>query len=113
MIFEVEDRIDRSAAEVWRHLTEPDLMAAWMTSVDGLRTADGGPLRDGTRLVFTVRGAERESEVVEFETERLLSLRSTQGPVTATYRYELQPIDAATTVADPSGPSASPGGRRS
>lgn len=98
MIFEAEARIERPAGEVWRHLTDPDLMTAWMTSIDDLKTADGGPLREGSRLVFSARGAERDSDVVEFEAERRIALRSTQGPITATYRYEMRPADGGATV---------------
>jgi hypothetical protein len=69
----------------WAHAAD------WMTGVENLR-ADG-PLEVGTSLVFTARGKERRSEIVDIDPGRLLTLRSVQGGVTADYRYEVEPVD--------------------
>ena len=99
MIFEVEQRIEAPVDRVWRHLSDPALMAAWMAGVEAMRSADGRPLALGSRLLFQARGAERTREVVAFEAGRQLDLRSVQGPITATYSYRLTPEGKATHVA--------------
>ena len=94
MIFTVEEWIEASAQEVWQHLAEPAAMSAWMSGIDDMRTADGGPVTEGSELLFVARGKERTSRVVEFHAAEALTLRSAQGPITATYRYRLRPDGA-------------------
>lgn len=94
MIFMVEEWIEASAQEVWQHLAEPAAMNAWMSGIDDMRTADGGPMTEGSELHFIARGKERSTRVVEFRAAEALTLRSTQGPITATYRYHLRPDGA-------------------
>lgn len=98
MIFDVEQRIEAPVETVWRYLSEPRLMGAWMAGIDGMRSQDGAPLDLHSRILFSARGAERSSEVVAFEPQRRITLSSTQGRFTATYEYSLRP-DGAATVA--------------
>lgn len=104
MIFEVEQRIAAPVDTVWRYLTDPDVMGDWMPGIQATRSRDGGPLVLNSRLLFSARGADRTSDVVAYEVRRLITLRSTQGPITATYEYSLRPEegpapnDAATIV---------------
>ena len=98
MIFQVEERIAAPPEVVWRHLSDPALMAAWMPGIEDMRSRDGGPLRTGSALTFRARGAERSSSVAAFEPERLIALQSTQGAFTATYRYGLRAEGGATIV---------------
>lgn len=99
MIFRVEQLIEAPIDAVWRHLSEPSLMGTWMSGITDMRTVDGRPLSNGSRLLFTARGAERSSEVVAFEPGRRMTLRSTQGSFTATYQYDLHSEGGATTRA--------------
>ncbi len=91
MTFAVAERIDAAPAKVWHYLTDPALMITWMNGIEAMRSDDGGPLRKGGTLVFTARGKERSSTVIELQREHAMTLRSTQGPVTATYRYRMKP----------------------
>ena len=91
--------LDASRDEVWRYLTVPELMDAWMGSADNLRSADGGPLEAGSRLLFDARGATHESVVTAFEPEGVLELTSNQGAVTAVYRYALSDADSGSRLA--------------
>ena len=61
-MFQVEETIDAPVAAVWRHLSDPALMTAWMDGVDAMKSADGEPLKAGSQLTFTARGAERRSD---------------------------------------------------
>ncbi len=94
LVFEVEERIGFPPAVVWRHLSEPTLLAEWMTGCEGFRTVDGGPVAAGSRLLYSARGGERTAEVVAFESGRRIDLHSAQGGFTATYSYGLAPDGA-------------------
>lgn len=77
------------SSEIWRWLTTPELMSQWMTSVENLRTDDGATIETGSIVRFISRGQEHTSQVVDCRTNEILWLRSTQGPITADYRYVL------------------------
>ena len=85
----VTQEIEADADTIWRWLTVPELMNQWISSVADLRSEDGAELDRGSRLLFAARGQVHYSTVVEFATARALTLRSTQGPVTADYRYRI------------------------
>jgi hypothetical protein len=57
-----------------------------------------GPTSSGTRVVFTVRGRERTSEIVAVDPGRSVTLRSVQGGVTADYTYTCAPDGRGTRV---------------
>lgn len=94
MIFSVDETIEAPVVEVWRHLTEPPLMETWMTGIDNLRSLDGRPLSTDSRLLFNARGKERCSDVVAYSPCEHITLQSIQGPITATYTYEVHPATA-------------------
>ena len=75
---------------VWRHLTTPELMGAWMTSAANLRTKDGGSLSAMNPVMFDARGKTYETVVTRFQAPIELELESNQGPFTARYRYQLE-----------------------
>ena len=75
--------IAASVDAVWSHLVDPARMQVWMTSIEDLRTEDGGPVATGSTLIFRARGADRTSEVVELEPRRTMALRSVQGSFSA------------------------------
>ena len=87
--FSVTEKINRPVEAVWSFLTDFSQANKWMTGIDGMRPINSGPIGLGTRLQFTARGAERETEVTAFEPQKKLALTSTQGGVTATYVYSL------------------------
>jgi uncharacterized protein YndB with AHSA1/START domain len=98
MVLFAEETIDAGPDLVWRHLTTPDLMTAWMPGIESMKTRDGGPLRVDSELIFRARGADRVSDVVEYRAGERLALRSSQGPFTATYTYDIARDGAATRV---------------
>jgi uncharacterized protein YndB with AHSA1/START domain len=87
--------VDHPADEVWRQLTDWDRAAGWL-GVDSIR-ADG-PTEVGTTLRFVTRDKERTSEIAAVEPGRSITLRSTQGGVTADYRYTVEPAGDASRV---------------
>ncbi len=90
------------ASEVWKGLTDWENTNRWMPGVEGM--AADGETAEGTKLVFRARGKERSSTIVHCDAGTSIVLRSTQGGVTADYRYEVHDIDGrsarVTLVAD-------------
>jgi uncharacterized protein YndB with AHSA1/START domain len=81
---------------VWRVLTDFPHGDTWLPGTADLRL--DGELRSGATLHFTARGKPRSSTVTEVSAGRLLTLTSTQGPVTAAYAYTLAPAGAGTRI---------------
>ncbi len=98
MSFMVEEVIAAPTGLVWKHLSDPTGMSRWMAGIEAMRSADGKPLATGSELIFTARGAERSSRVLECRRGEVLVLQSVQGRVTATYRYRLEDQGEATRV---------------
>ncbi len=88
--FESEASIGRSATEVWAALVDWPRAPTWMRGID--RIAADGPAVAGTKLTFAARGADRPARIIEVDEGRRLVLLSEQGPVAATYRYEIESI---------------------
>lgn len=88
-LFEVSEKIDRPLEEVWRYLSDPSLYASWMPGIEEGYVQGGKQLALGSTIVFVARGAKRSSQIIAFEPQKKISLRSTQGPITATYDYTL------------------------
>lgn len=83
--FRAETTIDRPVHEVWARLVDWDDAARWMSGVERLRAQ--GPTAVGTELIFTTRGKQRSSQIAALDPGRSITLRSTQGGVTADYVY--------------------------
>lgn len=94
--FSAETTIDRPVEEVWERLVDWDEAARWMSGVEGLRAQ--GPTAVGTALVFTSRGKQRSSQIAAMDPGRSITLRSTQGGVTADYVYACAPHGDGTRV---------------
>jgi len=84
-VFTAETTIDRPVEVVWARLIDWDVAARWMPGVDALRAH--GPTAVGTELVFTARGRQRTGRIAALEPGRSITLRSSQGGVTADYAY--------------------------
>ena len=91
----VAEEIQRPAAEVWEALTDWKNAHKWMPGVEGMSAE--GETAEGTKLLFRARGAERSSEIVHCDEGKSIVLRSTQGGVTADYRYEVRDVDGRST----------------
>lgn len=87
--FATETTIAADTATVWQRLTDWSTAPSWMAGVDDV-VADG-PTVPGTELTFAARGRHRTTTIVEVVDGRRVVLRSTQGPVTAEYAYEVEP----------------------
>lgn len=83
--FATQTTIDHPLDAMWARLVDWSNAARWMPDVDALYAQ--GPTAPGTRLVFTTRGKERTAEIAALDQGRSITLRSTQGGVTADYIY--------------------------
>ena len=81
-MFKADILIEAPIAAVWSHLSQTDRMPAWMPGIQSMRSIDGQPLRAGSRVMFTTRGKERETGVMECETERRITLQASEGAFT-------------------------------
>ena len=96
--FTAREFVERSPQEVWAYLTDFSNAQKWMTGVEAMAPITADPIQVGTRLRFTSRGKQRESEITALEPGKRLELTSTQGGVTAIYAYSLEPRDNGTDL---------------
>jgi carbon monoxide dehydrogenase subunit G len=95
--FRTEETLAVSSDRAWAALTDLAHAPEWMPGIDSMSVA--GTLREGANVTFHTRGKERGSEVIQFAPGRSMTLRSVQGPVTADYLYNVDPVaDAASRV---------------
>jgi carbon monoxide dehydrogenase subunit G len=80
---------------VWEALTDWSNAHMWMPGIEGMTAA--GETAVGTNLTFRARGADRSSAIVHCDAGRSIVLRSTQGRVTADYRYEVHELGENST----------------
>jgi hypothetical protein len=69
-----------------------------MPGIPSMRSIDDQRLRAGRRVIFTARGKERETEVIECETEGRITLRASEGAFTAIYRYAVHATESGIEV---------------
>ena len=90
-MFSERIEIRAPAGEVWRHLSDPALMASWMPGISSVRSRDGGPVRTGSRLAYTGSGRESLVTVIACDPGSRLVLGSENNGFTATYSYAVTP----------------------
>jgi hypothetical protein len=82
--FTIETQIERSATDVFGHVSDPGKLATWQTNTVSAVQEDDGALGLGTRLREVHRapgGRELESvvEVSEYDRDRTFGLRVVEG----------------------------------
>ena len=60
-----------------------------MNAATNLRSENGGLLATDNPVIFDARGKEYRSTITAFEKEKLITLESKQGPITARYSYKI------------------------
>ena len=93
--FTATQTIPAAPDTVWSTLTDWTRAPEWL-GVERMR-GESTP-RAGSELTFVARGAERTSTITELEPGRRITMTSTQGPVTAHYRYSIAPDGAGSRV---------------
>lgn len=95
--FDTTVRIDHPPEEVWRAVTDWERVHEWMPGIE----AAVGPsdLEPGAELRLRTTRGERISTITVCEPPRVLVVRSSTGPITAEYRYELAPATPGETDA--------------
>jgi uncharacterized protein YndB with AHSA1/START domain len=94
----VTETLDHPPAHVWAYLTNFDNAPEWMAGIGKFTRITPGRLEVGTRFAFNARGRKRETRVTALDSGRLIALTSTQGGVTATYRYSVGSAGTGTEV---------------
>ena len=85
--FAATEIIRATPPRVWTAITDWANGPKWLPGVTNMT----GPVepRVGDIVTFVTRSAERTSTITALESPQLLTLTSTQGPVTAHYTYTL------------------------
>lgn len=89
------EHVDADPEVVWRRLTDWKAAGDWM-GVEALEAA--GPSEPGAELRFRARGGSHTSQITELLPGRRITLRSSQGPVTADYTYTCEPAGRGTRL---------------
>lgn len=84
--FTAATTIDQPVGVVWDRLVDWETADRWMPGVDAMRVE--GRTAAGAIVVFTARGKERLGRIEALEPGRSVTLRSSQGGVSADYVYE-------------------------
>ncbi len=90
--------IDRPASDVFAYVTDPAHFAEWQENVVSGHVSAGEPVRVGSKC-FTARrvgGAERysTSEVTELRPPEAWATQGIDGPVRATVRVRVDPLES-------------------
>jgi uncharacterized protein YndB with AHSA1/START domain len=98
--FETDIRINASVAVVFAYLTDNQKMPLWNSAVLEVTKTTGGPVGVGTRFLMQrdlpTGRVENTLEVIEYEENRRVTLKTTSGPTPFVYRYLLEPTDGGT-----------------
>ena len=90
--------IDRRPEEVFAYATDFSHFQEWQGGVISVRPEGNPPLAVGSRAVVTRQVGPRQltapEEVVELNSPRTWSVRAVGGPVTATARGAIEPLEA-------------------
>ena len=89
--------IDRSPADVFAYVTDPERFTEWQEAVVGARRLDEGPIGQGSRISLTRRvGGKREqtmtSELTEYSPPRSYAFQVLDGPVRARGKGSFEPL---------------------
>jgi carbon monoxide dehydrogenase subunit G len=93
--------IDRGLAAVFGYLADLENLPAWNYAIQKTRKITTGPVDVGTQFhqVRTIPVHHEERlEVVQFEHDRVLTVRGTLNTLPATFNYALQPDGDATQL---------------
>ena len=96
--FIVKENMAATPTEVWAYLTDFRNAKEWMTSIEGMTQTTRGPIEIGTHFRFKARGKEHDTRVTALDQGKQIALTSTQGGVTATYTYSVEPVGDGTEI---------------
>jgi uncharacterized protein YndB with AHSA1/START domain len=98
----VETTIARPRAEVWRYTTDWRNDPSWIGAVDEAKLVTQGEFGVGSQVSRTASFAgkrfEYVNEIVDYEPESRLGMRSVKGTFPMTVAYEFEDADGGTRV---------------
>ena len=97
-------RIDASPEVVFLYLTEPDHLKDWVSGLSEVEALEpnagvnGDPRRRKTSRVATINGERThfEDEVLRYEQDQVLSVKSTSATLILTWIFQLEPRESQT-----------------
>jgi uncharacterized protein YndB with AHSA1/START domain len=101
--FTFTEVIDRPPQRVWDVAVDPALAPRWRALIKSMKTEDGGPVRQGSRLVIDVeaygKASTRVSEIPLFEPPHRYVIRSADQPVLGgEFEFRFEPHGSGTKV---------------
>ncbi len=100
--FTIETEIERTVADVFAYVTDPEKLATWQTNTVSAVQEGGGPLGLGTRLreVHRAGGKDLKSlvEVSEYEPDRAFALHVVEGALPVDVRITFEPTARGTLM---------------
>ena len=92
--------IDRPRYDVTDYAMNPDNDPVWISGIQQARMLTEPPLAKGTRVerlaAFLGKRIEYILEVVEYDPQNLLAMRSVKGPFPMRVTYEFEEVDGGT-----------------
>ena len=96
-----ETVIARPIADVWVYAADPTTAPQWYANIDRVEIVTPGPLRVGSRMLFSARFLGRTLsytyEVRALEPGSLLTMSTSEGPFPMTTTYTFEVVDAGST----------------
>jgi uncharacterized protein YndB with AHSA1/START domain len=101
--FTIETEIERTPAEVFAYVTDPQKLPTWQTNTVSSIPEGGGPVGLGTRLreIHRAPGGRQLAslvEVSEYEPDRVFALRMLEGPLPLHAHIALEPSARGTRL---------------
>jgi len=100
--FETDITIQRPISEVFKYVSQIKNNPSWNSAVVDVEYVGGGKNKiDREYLMYRVIGkkkVENLCRVVEYERNKLLTLKATKGPTPFTYKYSFEKVKDGTLV---------------
>jgi uncharacterized protein YndB with AHSA1/START domain len=94
--------IARSPHDVFAFIAEPENLPRWDPAIQAVRRKEPGPVGPGSKLTVTAEEGGRQvtidSEVTEFEADRLFGVAATFSGVPLRLRWRLEPDGGGTRL---------------
>src|SRR5215210_7230335 len=94
--------INRPLKEVFSFITDLDKFTFWFGSMVEIKAKSDGPVGQDTTFQsvtkFLGRRLETSNKVVEYEPDHSFAIQTIDGPVSATLRWVLDPVEGGTQV---------------
>ena len=91
--------INRRIEDVWSFISDPLNAVVWGRGVSDVVITSARPVGLGTTLGLRMSGSRMEARIIEYQTDRELTLEFTSGPVKGSrLTYSVEPVEGKTRL---------------